>query len=59
MAVITYRWLNLEANTIYLASYIGKCLSTSYGKFQGGNFHLKVEGPKAVAMLVTLCWGFQ
>ena len=26
---------------------------------QGGNFHLKVGGPKAVAMLVTLCWGLQ
>ena len=24
-----------------------------------GNFHLKVGGPKAVAMLVTLCWGLQ
>ena len=28
---------------------------------QGGNFHLKVGGggAKAVAMLVTLCWGLQ
>ena len=24
---------------------------------RGGNFHLKVGGPKAVAMLVTLYWG--
>ena len=28
-------------------------------EYQGGNFHLKVGGPKAVTMLVTLCWGLQ
>ena len=43
------------------------CLPTGYGKTlccsilpHGGNFHLKeLGGPKAVPMLVTLCWGLQ
>ena len=64
---IPYAWI-IEVRAFHSTRIVGGATPTVSREYKlelersfsaGGNFHLKVGGPKAVAMLVTLCWGLQ